>query len=155
MPGRTEQLCIERGLRMTGQRRVVARVLSEANDHPDAEEVYRRASKLETKISIATVYRTLRIFEDSKALTNLSLQDVQGEALVISQFTLYADVRKGRRPSFIRAAKPEIAEPLVKAFADALEEHGVPTKIGEFGAHMLVEIDNDGPMTILLEREPQ
>ena len=98
---------------------------------------------------------TLRIFEDNKALTNLSLQDVQGEALVISQFTLYADVRKGRRPSFIRAAKPEIAEPLVKAFADALETHGVPTKIGEFGAHMLVEIDNDGPMTILLEREPQ
>jgi len=98
---------------------------------------------------------TLRIFEDSKGLTNLSLQDVQGAALVVSQFTLYADVRKGRRPSFMRAAKPELAEPLVTSFAEALEAHGVPTKIGEFGAQMLVEIDNDGPMTIILEREPQ
>ena len=98
---------------------------------------------------------TLRIFEDSNGLTNLSLQDVQGEALVVSQFTLYADVRKGRRPSFIHAAKPEIAEPLVKLFAEALETHGVPTRIGEFGAHMLVEINNDGPMTIILEREAQ
>lgn len=98
---------------------------------------------------------TLRIFEDSNGLTNLSLQDVHGEALVVSQFTLYADVRKGRRPSFIRAAKPEIAEPLVKLFVEALETHGVPTRIGEFGARMLVEIDNDGPMTIILEREAQ
>lgn len=98
---------------------------------------------------------TLRIFEDSEGLTNLSLQDIQGEALVVSQFTLYADVRKGRRPSFIRAAKPDVAEPLVALFAEAMEAHGVPTKIGAFGAHMLVEIDNDGPMTIILERELQ
>jgi Fur family ferric uptake transcriptional regulator len=71
MPGQIERLCIERGLRMTGQRKLVARVLSEANDHPDAEEVYRRASKLDPKISIATVYRTLRIFEDSGILQRL------------------------------------------------------------------------------------
>ncbi len=75
MPGHIERLCMERGLRMTGQRRVVARVLSEADDHPDAEEVYRRASKLDPKISIATVYRTLRIFEDAGILQRLEFGD--------------------------------------------------------------------------------
>ncbi len=75
MPGRIETLCIERGLRMTGQRRLVATVLSDANDHPDAEEVYRRASKLDPKISIATVYRTLRIFEDAGILQRLEFGD--------------------------------------------------------------------------------
>jgi Fur family ferric uptake transcriptional regulator len=75
MPGQIERLCLERGLRMTGQRRVVARVLSEADDHPDAEEVYRRASKLDPKISIATVYRTLRIFEDAGILQRLEFGD--------------------------------------------------------------------------------
>ena len=75
MQGHIEQLCVERGLRMTGQRRVVARVLSEADDHPDAENVYRRASKLDAKISIATVYRTLRIFEDAGILQRLEFGD--------------------------------------------------------------------------------
>ena len=75
MPGPIERLCIERGLRMTGQRRVVAKVLSEADDHPDAEEVYRRAGKLDPKISIATVYRTLRIFEDAGILQRLEFGD--------------------------------------------------------------------------------
>ncbi len=75
MPGQIERICIERGLRMTGQRRVVARVLSEADDHPDAEEVYRRAGKLEPKISIATVYRTLRIFEEAGILQRLEFGD--------------------------------------------------------------------------------
>jgi D-tyrosyl-tRNA(Tyr) deacylase len=94
----------------------------------------------------------LRIFEDQEGKTNLSLQDVEGEALVVSQFTLYADTRKGRRPSFINAALPEIAEPLVDVFAEALQSFGIPVQMGVFGAHMLVEIENDGPVTILLER---
>lgn len=97
----------------------------------------------------------LRIFEDEQGKTNLSLLDVGGEALVVSQFTLYADTRKGRRPSFIHAALPEQAEPLVRLFAQTLTAQGVPTQTGEFGAHMLVEIDNDGPLTILLEREAE
>ena len=96
----------------------------------------------------------LRIFEDAEGKTNLSVQDIGGEAIVVSQFTLYADTRKGRRPSFIRAALPDVAEPLVSCFAEHLSAQGVPTKMGVFGAHMLVEIDNDGPVTILLEREP-
>lgn len=95
----------------------------------------------------------LRIFEDQQGKTNLSLQDVGGEALVISQFTLYADTHKGRRPSFIGAAAPEIAEPMVRRFSQELAALGIATQMGEFGAHMLVEIENDGPVTILLERE--
>lgn len=95
----------------------------------------------------------LRIFEDSEGKSNLSLLEVGGEALVISQFTLYADTRKGRRPSFIRAADPAVAEPLVDSFAEELAKRGVPTSLGVFGAHMLVKIENDGPVTIVLERE--
>jgi D-tyrosyl-tRNA(Tyr) deacylase len=98
---------------------------------------------------------SLRIFEDPDGKNNLSIQDISGEALVVSQFTLYADTRKGRRPSFIRAALPEIAEPLVEKFANSLAEEGVPVVTGEFGAQMLVEIDNDGPVTILLERDAE
>lgn len=94
----------------------------------------------------------LRIFEDTEGKTNLSLTEVAGQALVVSQFTLHADASKGRRPSFIRAALPEVAEPLVKRFAESLAAEGVPTQAGVFGAHMLVEIENDGPVTILLER---
>lgn len=94
----------------------------------------------------------LRIFEDEQGKLNRSLLDVGGQAIVVSQFTLYADTRKGRRPSFTDAAFPAMAEPLVKAFADRLQLLGVPTQTGVFGAHMLVEIANDGPVTILLER---
>ena len=96
----------------------------------------------------------LRVFEDSEGKTNLSVKDVEGEALVVSQFTLHADTRKGRRPSFIKAADPKIAEPLVTLFAEHLAAQGVATQLGVFGAHMLVEIENDGPVTILLERVP-
>jgi D-tyrosyl-tRNA(Tyr) deacylase len=94
----------------------------------------------------------LRIFEDRVGKMNASLLDVDGAALVISQFTLYADSRKGRRPGFTDAAPPEIAEPLVEYFAQALRNHSVPVETGIFGADMLVEIHNDGPVTILLER---
>jgi D-tyrosyl-tRNA(Tyr) deacylase len=94
----------------------------------------------------------LRIFEDEAGKINRSLLDVGGEAIVVSQFTLYADTRKGRRPSFTDAAAPELARPLVDRFAALLRAQGVPTQQGEFGAHMLVEIANDGPVTILIER---
>jgi len=94
----------------------------------------------------------LRIFEDVDGKINRSLLDVGGAAIVVSQFTLYADTRKGRRPSFTDAALPEIARPLVDRFARLLAEQGVPTQTGEFGAHMLVEIANDGPVTIILDR---
>ncbi len=93
----------------------------------------------------------LRIFEDDAGKMNLSLLDVGGDAIVVSQFTLYADTSRGRRPSFISAAKPDLAEPLVEVFAFALRELGVFTEQGVFGAHMMVELCNDGPVTILLE----
>jgi D-tyrosyl-tRNA(Tyr) deacylase len=94
----------------------------------------------------------LRIFEDEAGKINRSILDGGGEALVVSQFTLYADTRKGRRPSFTEAAPPEVARPLVERFAELLRAEGVPTQTGEFGAHMLVEIANDGPVTIWMER---
>jgi len=94
----------------------------------------------------------LRIFEDEQGKTNLSILDVNGEAIVVSQFTLYADTRKGRRPSFIDAALPEVASTLVDRFIELMREHGVPTQTGQFGAHMEVEIHNDGPVTIWLEK---
>jgi D-tyrosyl-tRNA(Tyr) deacylase len=95
---------------------------------------------------------TLRIFEDSASKFNQSILDVSGSAIVVSQFTLYADSRKGHRPSFSDAARPEVAAPLVEKFAEFLLAHGVPTQTGIFGAHMLVEIKNDGPVTIGLEK---
>jgi D-tyrosyl-tRNA(Tyr) deacylase len=94
----------------------------------------------------------LRIFEDDQGKINRSILDVGGAAIVVSQFTLYADTRKGRRPSFTDAAPPEIASPLVDRFAEKLAAFGVPTQTGEFGAHMQVEIYNDGPVTIWMER---
>jgi len=101
---------------------------------------------------LAEKIANLRIFEDDQGRTNLSILDVKGEAIVVSQFTLYADSRKGRRPSFTDAALPDVAEPLVNRFAELLREHGVPTQTGQFGAHMLVKIHNDGPVTIWLEK---
>lgn len=101
---------------------------------------------------LAEKIANLRIFPDQEGKTNLSCLDIGGEALVVSQFTLYADTRKGRRPSFINAAPPEIAEPLVERFAELLREQGIPTQTGQFGAHMMVEIHNHGPVTIWIER---
>lgn len=94
----------------------------------------------------------LRIFEDAQGKMNLSLLDAGGAALVVSQFTLYADTAKGRRPSFVEAAAPDAAEPLVTRFAEFLAAQGVATQTGRFGAHMLVAINNDGPVTIWLEK---
>ncbi len=93
----------------------------------------------------------LRIFNDDEGKMNRSLLDIGGEALVISQFTLYADTSRGRRPGFNDAAPPETAEPLYDAFTEAIEQKGVAVKRGWFGAHMQVDIQNDGPVTILLE----
>lgn len=101
---------------------------------------------------IAEKIANLRVFEDEQGKTNLSIQDVKGEAIVVSQFTLYADTRKGRRPSFIDAALPDVAEPLVNRVVELLRLYGVPTQTGKFGAHMEVEIHNDGPVTIWLEK---
>ena len=94
----------------------------------------------------------LRIFEDQAGKMNRSLLDVGGEAIVVSQFTLYADTRKGRRPSFIAAAHPDVADPLVTRFVESMRARGVSTQTGEFGSHMKVEIENDGPVTIWMER---
>lgn len=95
----------------------------------------------------------LRIFGDAEGRFNLSLLDTGGAALIVSQFTLFADARKGRRPSFIRAAPPERAAALVDRFADTLRASGVTVATGRFGAHMDVEIHNDGPVTIWLDTD--
>jgi D-tyrosyl-tRNA(Tyr) deacylase len=101
---------------------------------------------------LAEKIASLRIFEDDTGKFNLSLLDVHGQAIIVSQFTLYADARKGRSPSFSEAARPDVAAPLVEKFAGLLREQGIPSKTGIFGAHMLVEIENDGPVTIWLEK---
>jgi D-aminoacyl-tRNA deacylase len=94
----------------------------------------------------------LRLFADADDKMNLALADVGGAILVVSQFTLYGDAAKGRRPSFIDAARPETAVPLYERFVALLRERGVPTETGEFGAMMDVELVNDGPVTLWLER---
>ena len=111
--------------------------------HDDGEE---QAAWLAQKIA------GLRIFEDPQGKLNCSMLDVEGQALIVSQFTLYGDSRKGRRPSFTKAARPELAEPLLERFAELLRGFGVHVETGVFGAHMLVEIHNDGPVTLILER---
>jgi D-tyrosyl-tRNA(Tyr) deacylase len=101
--------------------------------------------------TLAEKTANLRIFEDEGGKMNLSILDVGGQAIVVSQFTLYADTRKGRRPSFTGAALPEQAKPLVERFAEIMNGLGIATQTGEFGAHMVVEIHNDGPVTIVIE----
>jgi D-tyrosyl-tRNA(Tyr) deacylase len=95
----------------------------------------------------------LRLFEDEADKMNLGLADVDGSVLVVSQFTLYGDARKGKRPSFTAAARPEQAEPLVEYFCNQLRQTGLTVATGQFGAMMQVTIHNDGPVTLLLERE--
>jgi len=109
-----------------------------ADDEAVADALARRAAEL-------------RIFDDADGKTNLSLLDVGGEALVVSQFTLYADTRRGRRPGFTGAAQPEVAERLYRRFAEALRGLGVEVATGRFGALMALELVNDGPFTIWLD----
>lgn len=94
----------------------------------------------------------LRIFEDEQKKINLSLKDIDGEILLVSQFTLYGNCKKGRRPDFLDAAQPEKAEKMYLDFAEALKQNGIIPKLGEFGEHMNITLLNDGPVTIILER---
>jgi D-tyrosyl-tRNA(Tyr) deacylase len=107
----------------------------------------------ETAMRLGGKVARLRIFENDEGRFDRSLLDVGGEALVVSQFTLLADSKrqKGTRPSFSDAAKPEVAEPLIRHFCDALRDLGVPVQTGVFGAYMEVELVNDGPVTIILD----
>ncbi|MBI2867598.1 MAG: D-tyrosyl-tRNA(Tyr) deacylase [Chloroflexi bacterium] len=100
---------------------------------------------------LADKIANLRIFDDQTGKFNLSALDVGAELLVISQFTLYADARKGRRPSFTAAAPPDIAAPLIDRFADMLRATGLRVATGQFGTHMLVELHNDGPVTLFID----
>jgi D-tyrosyl-tRNA(Tyr) deacylase len=93
----------------------------------------------------------MRIFEDAEGMTNLSIEQVRGAFLVVSQFTLQAALARGRRPSFTRAARPDLAEPLVERLVDRLRAAGVPVSTGRFGAMMQVELVNDGPFTLVLD----
>lgn len=112
--------------------------VAQADEEADARLLARKTAKL-------------RIFADAQNKFNLSLLDVGGEALVVSQFTLLADAHRGRRPSFEAAAPPEAGRTLVDRYCQFLREEGVPVKTGLFGAHMEVEIHNDGPVTIVLD----
>jgi D-tyrosyl-tRNA(Tyr) deacylase len=96
----------------------------------------------------------LRLFSDAEGKMNLGLEDVGGAVLIVSQFTLYGDTSKGRRPSFIDAARPELAVPLYERFLASVRARGLTVATGEFGADMLVEIHNDGPVTLILDRIP-
>jgi D-tyrosyl-tRNA(Tyr) deacylase len=96
----------------------------------------------------------LRLFSDREGKMNLGLEEVGGSLLVVSQFTLYGDAMKGRRPSFIAAARPELAVPLYEQFLEALRRRGLNVAAGEFGADMQVEIHNSGPVTLILDRTP-
>lgn len=100
---------------------------------------------------LANKIKDLRVFEDAEGKMNLSLEEVKGEVLIVSQFTLYGNCMKGKRPSFIEAAKPELAIPLYEKFLDTFRSFSVKTEAGEFGADMKVELLNDGPVTLVID----
>jgi len=110
-------------------------------------DTHTTADQLAEKVAL------LRCFEDANGKTNLSILDVGGEVLLVSQFTLYADLSRGRRPGFTNAAPPEEANALVDSFGQALRRHGLKVEQGQFGAHMLVSLANDGPFTIWLDTD--
>lgn len=110
-----------------------------------------RGDTAEAAVKLAAKTAKLRVFEDDAGLMNLALGDVGGAVLAVSQFTLYADTRKGNRPSFTDAAPPDVGEAVYAAYIEALRAEGVPVETGIFGAHMHVALVNDGPVTILLE----
>lgn len=97
----------------------------------------------------------LRVFEDSNGKMNLSLRDVNGELLIISQFTLYGDARKGKRPSYDKAARPEVAEAMYNKFVDYCKQYNIKVQTGKFQAMMMVEIQNDGPVTLLIDSKKE
>lgn len=111
----------------------------------DEEDTPEKADFLAKKIAF------LRVFPDDEGKMNLSLQDIDGSVIVVSQFTLLADTHKGNRPSFIKAAPPALAEELVEYFTKEIEKYGIETQTGKFGAHMVVNLQNDGPVTIIFE----
>ena len=137
---------VRRGAVIVGDQRIAAigpgMVILLGIGHEDSAE---KARRLVEKIV------NLRIFEDDQRKMNRSILETGGEAIVVSQFTLYADTRKGRRPSYTNAAPPASARVLVEHFIELMKDQGVSTQGGEFGAHMLVEIINDGPVTICME----
>ena len=140
---RTTAARVRVGERVTGEiglGLVVLLGVGPADDEATADGLARRTAEL-------------RIFEDEAGRTNRSLIEVGGSALVVSQFTLYADTRRGRRPGFTGAAAPALAERLYRRFAEALSALGVPVATGEFGASMAVELVNDGPFTIWLDTD--
>lgn len=104
-------------------------------------------------VAMADKLAGLRVFPDAEGRMNRSVSEIEGGVLVVSQFTLYASVRRGRRPSFTAAADPDRAEPLIEAIVRRLDQAGVPTATGRFGAMMSVEIVNDGPVTIVIETD--
>jgi D-tyrosyl-tRNA(Tyr) deacylase len=110
-----------------------------------------RSDTAEQATWLADKVVSLRVFQDAQENMNLGLGDVGGAVLVVSQFTLYGDCRKGRRPSFVDAAPPEIAVPLYEAFVNAVKANGIPTATGRFGAMMQVELVNDGPVTLIVD----
>jgi len=112
-------------------------------EHEDTEEDIKWLSNKVSK---------LRIFDDSEGVMNLSVKDIDGEAMVISQFTLHANTRKGMRPSYIKAAKPDVSNPMYQKFVDWMKvELGKEIGTGEFGAYMKVDLENDGPVTIMID----
>ena len=142
----------------TGVGVVLGRALGARGECEQTEKILQPGDKIDLAESpqeiaeqLADKIAHLRIFEDEADKMNLSLLDTGRAAIVVSQFTLYADTSKGRRPSFIGAAPPDTAEPLVTSFAKMLADHGVPTQEGVFGAHMDVALVNDGPVTITMD----